>query len=191
MRADAVRNRTRILDAARELVAEQGAEVSMDAVAARAGVAVGTLYRHHPTKADLIEAAVADSIDRMAELCENAVDAVDAGADAAAELAGLFAAVAERFAADRALKSASSLLGAPVSHDLADFPPGSAPHRAARAIEALLGTAQAEGTIRPGITAADLIMLLGGVPDGPATVRRRYLDIVLAGIAAPLTGSPP
>src|SRR5215212_9642576 len=53
-RADARRNRERIVDAARELFAEQGHNAQMDDVARRAGVGVGTVYRHFPTKSDLL-----------------------------------------------------------------------------------------------------------------------------------------
>ena len=57
-RADAVRNRASILEAARRLVAEQGTEVAMGEIARAAGVAVGTLYRHFPNKTDLLAAVV-------------------------------------------------------------------------------------------------------------------------------------
>jgi len=67
-RADAARNVDRLLAAARELVAERGAEVPMDEVAKRAGVGNATLYRHFPTRADLLVAVYADEIDRLARL---------------------------------------------------------------------------------------------------------------------------
>ena len=57
MRADARRNRDRLIAAARDLFAEAGADVSLDAVARRAGVGAGTLYRHFPTRDALVEAA--------------------------------------------------------------------------------------------------------------------------------------
>jgi len=56
MRADAQRNRQRLLEAAREVFDEQGAAASLDAVAKKAGVGVGTLYRHFPNRFDLVEA---------------------------------------------------------------------------------------------------------------------------------------
>jgi AcrR family transcriptional regulator len=56
LRADAARNRARILAAARDQFAAHGSEAGMDEIAAAAGVAVGTLYRHFPTKADLVAA---------------------------------------------------------------------------------------------------------------------------------------
>src|ERR671933_2832847 len=89
MRQDAVRNRTRILEAARELVAVQGPDVSMEAIAGLAGVAVGTLYRHHPTKAALLTAVVADSAERLAADAEAALARVTGGSEAAGELVAL------------------------------------------------------------------------------------------------------
>jgi AcrR family transcriptional regulator len=58
LRADAARNRERILAAAREVFARDGREAQMEDIARRAGVGVGTLYRHFPTKTDLVAAAV-------------------------------------------------------------------------------------------------------------------------------------
>ena len=66
-RADAVRNRTSILEAARRLVAEQGTEVAMGEIARAAGVAVGTLYRHFPNKADLLAAVVNEYVEALAD----------------------------------------------------------------------------------------------------------------------------
>src|SRR3954451_20343014 len=89
MRSDAVRNRTRILEAARELVAVQGPEVSMEAIAGLAGVAVGTLYRPHPTKGALLTAVVPDSAERLASAAEEALRRAGAGSDPAEELLSL------------------------------------------------------------------------------------------------------
>src|ERR1700753_3306842 len=59
-RADAVRNREKLLTAATELFAAQGTDVSLDAIAKRAGAGIGTLYRHFPTRHALVEAAPPD-----------------------------------------------------------------------------------------------------------------------------------
>jgi AcrR family transcriptional regulator len=64
VRADARRNRRRLLDAAIELILEIGEEPSRDAVAQRAGVGIGTLYRHFPDRQALLRAVVLDVLDR-------------------------------------------------------------------------------------------------------------------------------
>ncbi len=185
VRSDATRNRTRILGAARELVAAAGVDVTMEDIARRAGVAVGTLYRHFPAKEDLIAAVVEDSIVHIAELAERALAAVDGGCGAGEQLGALFATVVERHATDRALKAAAGELDHPSAGDLASAPPGSATARAVTAITVLLERAQSVGMVRADVTLADLIMLLGAAPadDAPPEMRRRYVEIVLAGLA--------
>jgi AcrR family transcriptional regulator len=66
-RADALRNRRRILEAAEEIFAKEGISVPVDIVAERAGVGVGTLYRHFPTKEALFEAIVLTKLDELVE----------------------------------------------------------------------------------------------------------------------------
>jgi AcrR family transcriptional regulator len=73
MRADARRNRRRLLDAAIELILESGSEPSRDAVAKRAGVGIGTLYRHFPDQQALLRAVVLDVLDSTIRLGETAL----------------------------------------------------------------------------------------------------------------------
>ncbi len=195
MRADATRNRARILEVARELIGREGPSVSMDAIAAEAGVAVGTLYRHHPTKAALVEAVIGRSIDQLAEAAEDALGRGAGGPGAGEELARLFRVVAARYPVDEAVKQAAGSLGAQAPH------PGSGPDggfgagtpelRAWRAFTDLLRAAQDEGTIRADLTPLDLLALLAGVPTGgvPESVRDRYVDVVIAGCRALGPGS--
>lgn len=184
VRSDAARNRARILGAARELVAAAGVDATMEDIARRAGVAVGTLYRHFPAKKDLIAAVVEDSIMYIAELAERALAAVDGGSGAGEQLGALFAAVVERHTTDRALKAAAGLLENPSAGDLAIAPPGSATARAVAAITALLQQARSVGAVRADVTLADLVMLLSAAPadEAPPEMRRRYVEIVLAGL---------
>src|SRR3954453_91884 len=70
LRADAERNRRRILDAARQVFAEEGLGVGVDAVARAAGVGVGTVYRRFPTKHDLLAAVIEDGVCRLADEVE-------------------------------------------------------------------------------------------------------------------------
>ena len=71
-RADAVRNRRRVLAAASEQIALHGPEVGTDEIAAAAGVAVGTLYRHFPTKTDLVASVMAAYLERAPDEAEAA-----------------------------------------------------------------------------------------------------------------------
>lgn len=79
MRADAMKNRQRILDAAEAVFASEGLSVPVDVVAERAGVGVGTLYRHFPTKEALFEAIVITRLEALVELSKEAAEVGDAG----------------------------------------------------------------------------------------------------------------
>jgi AcrR family transcriptional regulator len=76
-RADARRNRERVLSAATETFAEYGLDAQMDDVARRAGVGVGTVYRHFPTKEALLTAMVRDRFQEFAEIATVAEDTID------------------------------------------------------------------------------------------------------------------
>lgn len=79
-RADARRNRALVLAAAQRAFAEHGTSVSLAEVARRAGVGAGTVYRHFPTKTDLLEAVMQQRVDRLATLAAEYLDAPDPGA---------------------------------------------------------------------------------------------------------------
>lgn len=70
MRADAQRNRTRIIDTAREVFREQGYDASLDEIAKRAGVGAGTLYRHFPNRDALLDAILQSWVERVEETTE-------------------------------------------------------------------------------------------------------------------------
>lgn len=185
MRADAQRNRDRILGAARELVAETGTDATMEDIARRAGVAVGTLYRHFPAKEDLVSAVIDDSTVRIAALTEAALATVEAEGDPAAgpQFAALIRQVLDRLTTDRVFKAAAGRLD---HHDLsgAVLAPGSSEARAVAAITALLDRARAAAAVRADVTLADLVMLVGAAPgsETPAPLRARYAEIVIAGL---------
>lgn len=185
VRVDAQRNRDRILEAARALVAGTGVDATMEDIARHAGVAVGTLYRHFPAKEDLVAAVVEDSLAQMASLTEGALAAVHAGAPPGAAIGELFREIAERHATDQAFKSAAGRLD--VNAEIAAAAPGSPIARSVAAISELLERAQIAEQIRGDLTLADLGVLLAAVPGaGVAPEQRaRFVDIVIAGLAAP------
>jgi AcrR family transcriptional regulator len=178
--------------AARDLVADIGGDATMEDIARRAGVAVGTLYRHFPAKEDLLAAVVDDSMDQLAALSEAALAQVEAGAAAWPVAQGLFRAVASRYADDRALKAAAGRLGPGaglgphLDAELAAAAPDAAVRRAVAALTTLLARAVAAGELRADVTLDDIVMLLDGVPgrEVPGAVRERYVDIVIAGLTA-------
>ena len=73
-RADARRNYEKLLAAAREAFAEQGTAATLEDIAARAGVGIGTLYRHFPTRPDLLEAVYIDEVQAICDSAEKYVD---------------------------------------------------------------------------------------------------------------------
>jgi AcrR family transcriptional regulator len=77
IRADARRNRERVLDAARECFAKDGMDAQMDDIAARAGVGVGTVYRHFATKEALVEALATGYFEREGKLAREALELSD------------------------------------------------------------------------------------------------------------------
>jgi AcrR family transcriptional regulator len=193
MRGDAERNRDSIMAVAKHLIAEQGADVSMQSIASGAGLAVGTLYRHHPTKADLVAAVIADSAERIASLAEDAAAAIAAGAEPGRRLRDLLRTIAARSAENQALRAAARSLGVASDRYVAETPPppDSPIARTFAAFDAILDAARRAEVIRPDVHRRDLTVLLHGVFELPLDEanRSRYIDIVLAGLALPLDDS--
>src|SRR3954470_16851858 len=79
LRADAVRNRERVLEVAYETFAEEGLSVPIDEIARRAGVGAGTVYRHFPTKEPLFEAIASDRIQYLIDSAARFAEAQDPG----------------------------------------------------------------------------------------------------------------
>ena len=99
LRADAARNRAAIVAVARDVFAEQGLEAPLEAIAARAGVGIATLYRRFPTREKLVAAALAEKVAQYAEAAEQAL----AAADPWAGFAGFVQRICELQAGDRGL----------------------------------------------------------------------------------------
>jgi AcrR family transcriptional regulator len=152
MRADAVRNRARILETAEAVFAAEGIEVPVDLIAEKAGVGVGTLYRHFPTKEKLCEAIL---LDRLVRLTDDARGLADAD-DPAAAFFGFLRHVVEESALKRDLLIA--VMGAGL-----EFEQTAAPVKDALrdAVGVLLTRAQAVGAVRQDVTPAAVVSLVG------------------------------
>lgn len=171
---------------ARQLIATHGGDVSMEAIACGAGLAVGTLYRHYPTKADLVAAVIENSAEEVAEIVLAADAAVAAGADPREELAGMLRRLAARGAENRALRTAALQLHVPNQLRPDETPPasGSPMDTAQRAVDRVLAAARAAHVVRADTTRTDIAVLLRGVLDYELDERsrERYVEMILAGL---------
>jgi AcrR family transcriptional regulator len=146
LRADARRNRDKVLRAAREAFAASGYGVPLDEIAARAGVGPGTVYRHFPAKEALFQAVTTA---RVEDLIDDARARAGAG-DPGGAFFGFLARVAEEAAAKRDLPDAIAIAG-------------SLQDRLHAAVDVLLRRAQEAGAVRADIRTTDLIVLLKGM----------------------------
>ncbi|SDU46063.1 TetR/AcrR family transcriptional regulator [Jiangella alkaliphila] len=170
-RADARRNYEKLLTAAREAFAEAGVSASLEDIARRAGVGIGTLYRHFPTRRDLFESVYVDEVET---LCR-----------AAAELADLppweaLAGWLRRFVSYTATKKA---IAEALNHESDVFASGWKAILAAA--EPLLRRAQDAGEARPDASFDDVLRLVGGVtmyPFADPAQLERVLTMALDGI---------
>ncbi len=178
-RADAVRNRERVLIAAEALFAELGLHAQTDDIAARAGVGVGTVFRHFPTKRDLVEAVIARRTESLI------ADARDAAADPSPGQAfrRLFAQAAELLARNRAIAEELA-----AGMDVPALAP-SAKQALFAAMCQLAARAQASGELRADLCPADIVMLVSCVAHSVELaqridpgLRRRFLAMVLDGL---------
>lgn len=177
LRADALRNREKILRAARNAFAVSGYGVPLDEIAALAGVGPGTVYRHFPTKEALFEAVVTARVeDLIADARARAGDA-----DPCRAFFGFLARIAGEAAAKRDLPDAIAIAGS-LQDDLYT------------ALGVLLRRAQEAGAVRGDISTPDLIVLLKGllrsiqeVSAGPADAaqRDRVVAVVTDGLRSP------
>jgi AcrR family transcriptional regulator len=194
--SEAARNDLRIVDAARRVFARSGVDAPVSAIAAEAGVGVGSLYRRFASKDDLLRHLCQAAMDQSVEAAETALASLDAGGDAWPAVdgyvracvgfrSGAFAPVAGTF---------------PVTDEMI-----ATADRAHGLLERLLDAARREGTLRDGVTAMDVYGVVGlfsrrvPVEAGAGQVdptEQRLLAIALDGLRAapgqsPLPGPPP
>jgi AcrR family transcriptional regulator len=170
LRADAQRNRARILEAAEKVFAVEGIGVPVDLIAEKAGVGVGTLYRHFPTKEKLCEAVL---LDRLSALTEDARALADAD-DPKAAFFGFLTHFVEEGAAKRDLIVA--VMGAGMEQDeFSEAVKGDLND----AIGVLLQRAQAVGAVRPDVQPDAVLALLGATCQASAhSVAAPALDLL-------------
>lgn len=190
LRADAARNRRRILDAARETFAAHGLEVGVDAIARAAGVGVGTLYRRFSTKDELLRAILEDRVETFR--CDlRAIEAVEDPWEAFSAAVEL---MAGGLARDRAFYQLIQSREVPRTEGVRES--------LYAAMDPFLRRAQAAGAVRGDVVAADVPALCAVAARLPAwrlerepELWRRYLGVVLDGLrpeaAHPLPHPPP
>ena len=184
MRADARRNRERILAAAREVFSEHGAEAQMDEIARRAGVGVGTLYRHFPTKDALVGALVRIKLSDFAARARAKFEEDERPWESFADLLREQAEIAARDASQQrmifAMTHDALEQAAPTIAELID------------ANQALIDRAKAAGVVREDLVVEDVRTLMCGLGSIMAADAlgvmpydwRRHLEFVLAGMRA-------
>ena len=179
-RADAVRNRERVLEAAKSVFSAGGKEASLDAVARQAGVGIGTLYRHFPTREALYEAVYRREVEHLADLAET----LKADPSPSQALRTWLRSNVE-FVATKKGMSAALALAAQASSELSAY----SFERLTRAVGMLLDRAIAAGEIRADIGPADLLRALIGMcylhdqPGWQETVQR-LLEVFVDGLCA-------
>ncbi len=176
MRADARQNYEKLLKAATDAFTEHGPDASLDDIARRAGVGIGTLYRHFPTRQDLVEAVFCDQMDALVVLAEELLEHPSPAEAFAIWLQAMLT-------QSRVCRSlAASVTIALLDENSAVSAVGKAKSKAAAA---LLERAQQAGVVRPDVTSADVGRLVHGIalateklPDG-AEQANRLLALVL------------
>jgi AcrR family transcriptional regulator len=177
-RVDSLRNRERLLQAATRVFSAGGPGASLEAVARRAGVGIGTLYRHFPTREALFEAVYRHEVDGLAELAEK-LRQESAPVDA---LRQWVRAIVPLVATKKGMLAALAL-AAEGRSDLYAY----SSERLSKAIGKILERAAAAGQVRGDITPEDLLHALIGLcysydrPDWQATVMR-LVDVFVDGL---------
>jgi AcrR family transcriptional regulator len=177
-RADAVRNRERVLEAAKAVFSSGGPDGSLEAVAKRAGVGIGTLYRHFPTREALFEAVYRREVGQLADLAEQ----LKSGAEPVGALRRWLHSIIELVATKKGMSAALALAMHGSSELYADTF-----DRLTNAVGGLLERAVASGEIRSDVSPEDLLRALVGMcymhdqPGWQATVRR-LVDVFVDGL---------
>jgi AcrR family transcriptional regulator len=184
LRADARRNRERIVDAARELFAECGHATQMDDVARRAQVGVGTVYRHFPTKAALIGELLATKFRSHAEAARRHAETADGWAAFEGFLREAFCSIAQDATLQQRVTWIDDSEVLAVAEDERQVLTG--------LVGELIARAHAEGTLRADFTVADIPAVMCSVgavfaaAQGEMPMRAdRFVELIIDGLRAP------
>ncbi|MEU4033248.1 TetR/AcrR family transcriptional regulator [Streptomyces collinus] len=188
-RADALRNRERIVTAAREMFVEHGPDVPLDEIARRAGVGNATLYRNFSDRDALVREVVCSVMDRTAEAAEQAL----------AETGDAFAAL-ERFvhaAADERISALCPMVSSTFDQHHPDLE--ASRERVEQLIEEIMGRAKAAGQLRTDVGVGDLMVAAAQLSRPPAGTGclfgdrfvHRHLQLFLDGLRAPARSALP
>jgi AcrR family transcriptional regulator len=178
LRADAERNRQRVLEVAQQVFATEGLAVPIDEIARRAGLGVGTLYRHFPTKEALFEAIVIGRIEGLVEHARLGARAPDPGA----AFFGFLSRMVEDGAAKKDFLAALAGTGVDMERIAA------AKQRMKRAVNVLVERAQEARALRSDVSASDVLTLVMGAVGaadrhGAGTAeRKRLLTVIFDGL---------
>jgi AcrR family transcriptional regulator len=179
LRKDAVRNRQRVLEAARELFAAKGMEATLNDVAAYANVGVGTVYRRFATKEELVDAVFEDGIGQVVALAEAALEQKDSWDG----FVWFVEHLCELTATDRGLREMI------YSKAYGGYGVECARDRCTPPISKLVERARADGHLRPDVEASDMPivgLLAGTVSEWAGHVEpqlwRRYVALLLEGM---------
>ncbi|MBZ6101703.1 TetR/AcrR family transcriptional regulator [Streptomyces olivaceus] len=193
MRADARRNRERLLRAAAGVFAEHGAGASLDDIARRAEVGTGTLYRHFPTRQALLEAVYLESVEAIAARADTIAAARPPGAALVVWLGELAVGMLQvrglKALLGTAVTGAEAVAGRADGADRADRADRACGDCVRGAAERLVRAAQEAGAVRGDVAPIDVLRLVHGVvtacesageTDGTAV--RRYLSLLMEGL---------
>ncbi len=178
LRADALRNRERIMASGRELFASRGAEAQMDEIAAHAGLGIGTLYRHFPDKQALLTAMARERFAEFTEIAAEAEQIVDPFESLEAALLTAMNTVEGDTGFQFAMMRSNELEWEGIEEQKNAF---------AETMTRIIDRAKAAGVVRADLTFDDFPMLLCGITSTmyfkPGTADwKRHLELVLDGL---------
>jgi AcrR family transcriptional regulator len=177
-RADARRNRERLLEVAVRSLSRGGPDLTLDAIAKEAGVGIGTLYRHFPTREALVDAAYRNELARLCDSVDDLLDALPPDEALRTWMDRFVEYMTTKRGMGEALRALIASGGDPFSQSR---------DRLIGALRTLLAAATAAGTLRDDVSPEDVLVGLGGVSLATADPGRheqagRLLDLLMDGL---------